>query len=368
MYNVRMMAFFEVFIALRYLRIRQRSRRNHFISFISLTSMLGVALGVTALIVVLSVMNGFEKELRERTMGMAAHATLHSFDGELSDWQTLANELDSHPQVTGVAPYVNTQGMLSHGGYTQGVSIRGILPGEEVKVSSVAKQITRGDLGQLEKQDFAIAIGVELAQALQVDIGDTVTLLSARVNRTPVGVLPRLKQFSVVAIFEVGMHEFDSALAIIHLDSACKLLRCEAPSSLRIRTTESMRAPAIVNELRVQLKETAHTGIWLQDWTARHSNLFYALRVEKTVMFVILSLIIAVASFNIVSSLVMTVAEKRSDIAILRTMGAGRHSIMALFMLQGTMIGLIGGLTGLVAGVLFSTKYSYPDTTIGSMV
>ncbi len=356
-----MKGFFEGFIALRYLRVWQY---DHFISFISLISMFGVALGVMALIVVMSVMNGFEKELRERTLGMTAHAVLHSTEEGLRDWQGVVRRLIRHPQVSAAAPFIHAEGMLSNGGRAQGTIIRGILPRREAGVSRVASHVVLGSLTELRSEGFGIALGTELARVLGVTVGDRVMLVSSQLNIGPAGLLPRLKRFTVVALFEVGMHEYDSALALIHMDDACLLLRCVAPGNIRIQTVDLMRAPAIVGELRQELGE----DYWFSDWTASNRNLLRALKIEKTVMFVILSLIVAVAAFNIVSTLVMTVTEKRSDIAILRTMGASSGSILLLFVMQGTLIGLLGGAMGLFAGVLLATNISTLVPTLEALL
>jgi len=340
---------FETMIGLRYVRAR---RRNHFISFISMTSMLGLGLGVMALITVLSVMNGFEKELKERILGMASHATITEVGNVLNDWRPIAEEVLHHPDIIGVAPYFHAEGMLVKGKRVNGTIIRGILPIEEPKVSVVAEKIKHGDLNDLRAGDFNIVLGKELARSLGVYIGDKVTLVVPQANVTPAGILPRLKRFTLVGIFEVGMHEFDSALAMIHMDDALKLFRKTGPTGLRLKTNNIIKAPVISREIVNQLP-----GHYLvEDWTQRHANFFRALKTEKIVMFVILTLIVAVAAFNIISTLVMVVSDKQADIAVLRTLGASPGSILKIFMVQGTVIGLVGIILGIIAGVLLASN------------
>ncbi|MDZ7737022.1 MAG: lipoprotein-releasing ABC transporter permease subunit [Gammaproteobacteria bacterium] len=335
---------FEAFVGLRYLRAK---RRNHFISFISLTSIIGLALGVTVMITVLSVMNGFKQELTSRILGMASHATVVARDGDLRDWQSIEGLVENQPGIVGVAPYVDGEGMLMKGQSVKGTLIRGVLPEEEIEVSVVADKIVEGSLDQLQPGEFNIVLGADLAASLGVLVGDKVTLVAPKTNVTPAGILPRLKQFNVVGLFSIGMYEFDSSLALIQMDDAAKLFRMDGVSGLRLKTTDIMAAPqisrAIVKELPGEY--------WVVDWTQRHSNFFKALQTEKTVMFVILAMIIAVAAFNIVSTMIMVVTDKQVDIAVLRTLGASPRSIMRIFILQGTVTGLIGMLAGLAGGV-----------------
>lgn len=340
---------FEAFIGLRYVRAR---RRNHFISFISLTSIVGVALGVMALITVLSVMNGFEKELTDRILGMASHATVIVPDGQLSDWQTLAGEIEQHPSIVGTAPYYQAEGMLVFSGNVNGVIVRGVLPEEEPKVSVIADRMEDGSLLNLVAGEFNIVIGVELARVLGVSVGDKVTLVAPQANVTPAGVLPRLKQFRVAGLFEIGMHEFDSGVALIHLEDAQRLFRNNGTTGLRLKTNDIYMAPEVSREIVSQLP--GH--YWVVDWTQRHANFFRALKTEKTVMFVILTLIVAVAAFNIISTLVMVVTDKQSDIAVLRTIGASPGSIMQIFIIQGIVIGIVGISLGVIGGVWLATN------------
>jgi len=339
----------EVFIGLRYVRAK---RRNHFISFISLTSMLGVGLGVMALITVLSVMNGFEKELTERILGMASHATVVERGKSLSDWQTLAAEIEHYPGIIGVAPYIHAEGMLTHAKKVNGTIVRGILPEEEPKVSVIADRMIVGEFSNLIAGKFDILLGKELARALGVTVGDKVTLIAPQANITPAGILPRLKRFTVAGIFEIGMHEFDSALALIHMDDAMRLFRKDGPTGLRLKTDNILTAPVVSRNVVSQLPGY----FWVTDWTQRHSNFFRALKTEKTVMFFILTLIVAVAAFNIISTLVMTVTDKQADIAVLRTIGISPKSILAIFIIQGTLIGVVGILFGIVSGIWLASN------------
>ena len=360
----------ELFVGLRYTRAK---RRNHFISFISLTSMLGIALGVTALITVLSVMNGFEKELRERILGMAAHATVSGAEGRLEGWQEVAERLAGHPRLLGLAPYVQAEGMLTEGDTVRGTRVRGILPEAEPRVSTVGSQMIEGRLEDLVPGAFGMLLGKDLARVLGVGVGDRVTLVAPQARVTPAGVLPRLRRFTVVGVFEVGMYEYDAGLALIHIEDAAKLFGLgDAVSGLRLRIDDMFAAPRVAREVAAQLPGR----YWVSDWTQQHANFFRAVRTEKTVMFVILTLIVAVAAFNIVSTLVMVVSDKKSDIAILRTLGASPRSIMGMFMVQGSIIGVVGTVLGVVGGValalnvetvvagieeLFRVKFLSPD-------
>ena len=339
---------FETMIGLRYVRAR---RRNHFISFISMSSMIGVALGVMALITVISVMNGFEKELKDRILGMASHAVIEELNG-LKDWQLVINNIKDHPEIVGAAPYFHAEGMLTKDKIVNGVIIRGILPHEETNVAIVAEKMIEGDLNDLISTEFNIILGAELVRKLNLEIGDKVTLVAPQVNFTPAGILPRLKRFTLIGIFEVGMHEFDGGLALIHMDDALRLFRKSNPTGIRLKTNNILKAPTISREIASQLS----SKYWVIDWTQRHSNFFRALKTEKTVMFVILTLIVAVAAFNIISTLVMAVSDKQSDIAVLRTLGASPKSILKIFIIQGTIIGVIGILLGVIGGVWLASN------------
>ena len=340
---------FEAFIGLRYVRAK---RRNHFISFISLSSMVGVALGVMALITVLSVMNGFEKELTSRILGMASHASVISRDKSLDDWQSVASVLKQNPSIIGVAPYIQAEGMLVYGGNVSGTVITGILPEEEPKVSEVADKMVDGNFNDLVPGNFDIIIGTELGKSLGVSVGDKVTLVVPTANVTPAGIIPRMKRFNVVGMFQVGMHEYDSALAMIHIEDGKILFRDRVTTALRLKTDNIFNAPRTSREAVQQLPGM----YWVVDWTQRHANFFRALKMEKTVMFIILTLIVAVAAFNIISTLVMVVTDKQSDIAVLRTIGVSPASIMKIFIIQGVIIGLVGILLGAIGGVWLASN------------
>ncbi len=335
----------EFRIGLRYTRAK---REEHFISFISLTSMLGIALGVTALITVLSVMNGFEKELRERTLGMAAHASLLGLGEYLSEWESLAAVALRHPQVLAAAPYVEGQGMLSRGEHSVGVMLRGIDPTEERSVSQIAEKMVDGELDALNRDRFGMIIGTELASRMNVVVGDKVTLMVPKGSVTAAGLIPRMKRFTVVGLFEVGMHEFDSGLALLSLNDSRTLLRMgDRVSGVRLKLEDMFNAPQVVREIVNQ----AELSLRYTDWTRQHANFFQAIQLEKRMMFVILTLIIAVAAFNIVSTMVMVVTDKAADIAILRTMGARPGDIITIFIVQGALIGVVGTLIGVAGGV-----------------
>ena len=341
---------FEWLVGIRYTRAGKRSGRNSFISFISLISMAGIALGVAALIVVLSVMNGFQKEVRDRMLSVLPHIEVYDASGSMQDWRTVAREALRDKEVKGAAPYVAAQAMLTHADALQGAIIRGVLPQEEPKVSDVAAQVHEGSFNDLKPGEFNIVLGIELAQALGVGVGDKVTMLAPQGQVTPAGVLPRLKQFTVVGIFNAGHHEFDSSLAFIHLDDAMRMFRMDAPSGLRLRVEDMQRAPEVAQDLSHIL-----TGnLLISDWSQQNRTWFAAVRTEKHMMFLILGLIIAVAAFNLVSTLVMTVTDKQADIAILRTLGASPGAIMKIFMIQGGLVGLLGTALGVLAGVVIA--------------
>jgi lipoprotein-releasing system permease protein len=341
---------FEWLVGLRYTRAGKRSARNSFISFISLISMAGIALGVAALIVVLSVMNGFQKEVRDRMLSVLAHIEVSDANGALPDWQQTAQEAFLDKDVKGAAPYVAGQAMMTREDTVRGVVVRGVLPAEEPKVSDVASQIRKGNFNDLRAGEFNIVLGLELARAMQVRVGDKVTLIAPQGQVTPAGVIPRLKQFTVVGIFEAGHFEFDSSLAFMHIDDAEKMFRLSAPSGLRLRIANMQEAPQVAQDLSRIL-----TGnVLIRDWSSQNRTWFAAVQTEKRMMFIILTLIIAVAAFNLVSTLVMTVTDKQADIAILRTLGSSPGSIMKIFMIQGALVGLIGTGIGVAGGVLIA--------------
>ena len=337
---------YEILVGLRYTRAK---RRNHFISFISAISMAGIALGVAALIVVLSVMNGFQKELRARILGVASHVQISGPNNQLADWQAIAKLAVQDPRVLASAPFVNAQGMLAAGQAVRGSVVRGILPDLEVKVAELGLHMRAGKLEALKAGEFGIVLGSELARALGVLPGDKVALIAPQGMVTPAGVIPRLKQFTVVGLFEVGMFEYDSGLALVHLEDAQKLYQMgSAVSGVRLRLDDLFAARSVAREVMTKLGR----DLYATDWTRSHANFFRAVEIEKRVMFIILLLIVAVAAFNIVSTLVMLVTDKQSDIAILRTLGAAPGSIMQIFMVQGALIGVIGTFSGVLLGVL----------------
>ena len=336
---------YELFAGLRYTRAK---RRNHFISFISGASMIGIAIGVTALITVLSVMNGFERELRTRILGMASHATISAYRGKLENWPGVAKAASEHAEIAGVAPYIEGEGMLRVGQDLSGTLLRGVLPAEEVKVSEIGSHMSSGTLESLEAGAFNIVVGWELAQALGVEPGAKLDLMIPTASITPAGVMPRFRRFTVSGVFKVGMYEFDRGLVLIHLADAQTLYRMgEGVTGVRLKLHDLFRAPAVARELATTLDGT----FYVNDWTRSHANFFKAVATEKMVMFIILSLIVGVAAFNIVSTLVMVVQDKQADIAILRTLGARPRAIMAIFMVQGSIIGVIGTLLGVAGGV-----------------
>jgi len=335
-----------LFIGLRYTRAR---RRNHFVSFISGVSILGITIGVWALITVLSVMNGFERELRERILSVASHATISARNGWLKGWPELAQAVSRHPEVLASAPFIYGQGLLTRANTVSGVLVRGILPEEEVKVSGILNNLIVGESASLREGEWKIVIGAQLAWSLGVSVGDRVTLIAPKGKISPAGLLPRMRRFEVSGVFEMDMHEYDSGIALIHLADAARLLETDGGvTGLRLSLEEIYRAPLVSQQLRQQLGG----GFRFSDWTREHANFFTALKIERRVMFVILLLIIAVAAFNIVSTLVMVVTDKRADVAILRTLGLRPVQVMAVFIVQGVVIGFGGTLVGGVLGVL----------------
>jgi len=339
---------YELFIGLRYTRAK---RRNHFISFISLTSMVGIALGVAALIVVLSVMNGFQKELRARILGVASHVQITGLDNQLGDWSAIAERSKANREVVAAAPYVNAQAMLANEGNVRGAIVRGIVPALEDQVADIGRHMVSGSLERLQPGEFGIVLGSELARALRVLPGDRVALIAPQGLVTPAGLIPRLKQFKVVGIFEVGMFEYDSGLALVDLQDAQRLYQLgDKVSGVRLKLDDLFQSRAVGRDLY----QTLGPGVLVSDWTRSHANFFRAVQIEKNVMFIILMLIVAVAAFNIVATLVMVVTDKEADIAILRTLGASPRSIMGVFVVQGAVIGVIGTLLGIVLGVLLA--------------
>ncbi len=344
---------YEVRIGLRYTRAGRRARRrNGFISFISAISMGGIMLGVAALIVVLSVMNGFTKEVRDRMLAVVSDIELSSYSGALGDWRQLAQRALQNPAVLAAAPYVNAQAMLTRGDVVRGALVRGIDPAVEGGVSDIVVHLPSGRIGDLAPGEFGIVPGIELARALGVTVGDKITLLAPQGNVTPAGVIPRLKQFRVVGVFESGHYEFDSTLALIHIDDAEKMFRVDGPTGVRLKLKDALAAPQVAE----QLARTLGPDVLVRDWSRQNRTYFAAVKTEKRMMFIILTLIVAVAAFNLVSTLVMTVTEKQSDIAILRTLGASPGSVMTVFIVQGALIGVFGTLAGVGLGLLLANN------------
>ncbi|CAM2146833.1 Lipoprotein-releasing system transmembrane protein LolC [Pararobbsia alpina] len=337
---------FEWLIGWRYTRAGKKSTGNGFISFIALVSMSGIALGVAALIVVLSVMNGFQRDVRDRMLSVLAHVEIFSPTGSMPDWQLTARESLQNKEVVAAAPYVEAQALLTRQDAVNGVALRGVDPALESKVSDVAKEMRAGKLSDLAPGQFGIVLGTQLAASLGVMVGDKVTLVAPEGSVTPAGMLPRLKQFTVVGIFESGHYEFDSSLALIDIADAQALFRLAAPSGVRLRLHDMQKAPQVA----IELSHSLSGDLYIRDWTKQNQTWFSAVQIEKRMMFIILTLIIAVAAFNLVSSLVMTVTDKQPDIAILRTLGAQQRSIMKIFFVQGVTIGFIGTATGVALG------------------
>lgn len=339
---------YEWLIGVRYTRAGKRSGRNSFISFISLISMAGIAVGVAALIIVLSVMNGFQKDVRDRMLSVLSHIEVFEPGGSLPDWQRTAQEVSADREVIGTAPYVDSQAMMTRDETLRGVMIRGVLPDQEPNVSDVARHVKQGSLDNLQPGDFNIVLGGELARAMHVRLGDKVTMIAPQGQVTPAGVIPRLKQFTVAGIFDSGHFEYDSSLAFIHIQDAMTMFRLSAPSGLRLKIADMQRAPQVAADLSRMVSD----DVLIRDWSRQNRNWFAAVQTEKRMMSLILTLIIAVAAFNLVSTLVMTVTDKQADIAILRTLGASPASIMKIFMIQGALVGLVGTAIGVAGGVL----------------
>ncbi|MGB5629399.1 MAG: lipoprotein-releasing ABC transporter permease subunit [Woeseiaceae bacterium] len=341
---------FELWIGGRYVRSRSR---NSFVSLISAISMLGIAIAVLVLIIVMSVVNGFERELQERLLAMTSHAVIEHPEGKLADYDALRETALENERVAGAAPYVQGQALLVAGMQLSGVELRGIDPEFEASVSGVGSVMQEGSLDDLLAGKFNIVLGVELAEALQAAVGDKVTVTLADGMVTPAGVIPRTKRFTVSGIYRVGMYEFDRRLAFINLRDAQRLFRMqEQVSGVRLAVTEIYSAPSIVRE--VAREHGAH--VYVSDWTRRHVNFFRSIQITKSILFVILLMVVAVAAFNIVSTLVMVVKDKQSDIAILRTVGAKPSSILKIFVTQGSIVGLGGTLAGVVLGVLIASN------------
>ena len=339
---------YELILGWRYTRAGRATRRNGFISFISGVSMLGIALGVAALIIVLSVMNGFQKEVRDRMLGVVSHIEIFAPNGAaLPDVARTLAEARANPQVIGVAPFIATQALLARGEDMKGAIVRGIDPALEPEVTELAGTLKNTALTRLIPGEFGVVLGNELARSLGVREGDKVTLVAPSGQVTPAGVVPRLKQMTVVGTFDSGHYEYDSALLMMHLDDAAKIFRLEGPTGIRLKLKDLNQA----REVGVELSRILSGDLLIRNWTRQNRNWFAAVQLEKRMLFIILTLIVAVAAFNLVSTLVMTVTDKRADIAILRTLGASPRSIMGIFVVQGALVGVIGTLAGLVLGL-----------------
>ena len=358
-----MLHWFEIWMGTRYVRARSSSR---FVSLISAISMTGIAIAVAVLIIVLSVVNGFERELKDRLLLMSAHATIEDPNDGMSGWQGRVEEAVANPAVRAAAPFIDGQALLVHGEQLSGIQLRGIDPGLENEVSGVSSVVTSGSLSALEAGAFGIVLGVELANALSADIGDKVLVTLAEGIVTPAGVVPRMKRFTVSGIYRVGMYEFDRRLAFIHIADAQKLYRKgDTVTGIRLAVNDIYSAPAVVREVALDLGDP----VLVSDWTRSHVNFFRSIQITKSILFVILLMVVAVAAFNIVSTLVMVVKDKQSDIAILRTLGASPGTILKIFMTQGSIIGVVGTLVGVAFGVTFTlnleTIVSFMESTFG---
>ena len=341
---------YEFFIGMRYTRSRQRTR---VISFISAISVIGIALGMTVLITVLSVMNGFQREIRTRILAVASHVQLSAPSGRLDDWKRVAAGAKRNPEVTAAAPFVSAQGLLTHGSAVRGAFVRGVVPADEERVSDISRFMRRGQLESLKPGEYNLVLGVELARALRAGLGDKIVMIAPQGQVTPAGVIPRLRQFTVVGIFGVDHYEYDSGLALIALEDAQRLFRLgSAVSGVRLKLEDLFESIRVARDLVRELGP----DVYATDWTMQHANFFRAVQIEKRMMFLIVLLIIAVAAFNIVSSLMMAVKDKNSDIAILRTLGASPGGITKIFLFQGTMIGAVGTVLGLVGGVALASN------------
>jgi lipoprotein-releasing system permease protein len=352
----------ELEIGLRYTRSKRRKtvgKRDGFLSFISGISTAGIALGVAALIVVLSVMNGFQKEVRDRMLSVLSHVEITAPDG-LANWEPIALKVAAQPHIVGVAPMVSSQGLLSRENVMRGVSIRGVLPTEEGKVSDLPKQFVTGSIEDLKPSAFGVALGTQLANMVGARVGDRIRLIVPESDLTPAGAMPRMRTLQVVGIVDSGHYEYDSSLAIMHWKDAAALLRLQDPSGLRVKVDDMQRAPEIASELA----QVVPQALWVSDWSRSNRNWFAAVQTERKMMFIILTLIIAVAAFNLVSTLVMTVNEKQADIAILRTMGASPGLIQRIFLVQGLAIGLLGSLAGVGLGLLIALNIDVIVPTI----
>jgi lipoprotein-releasing system permease protein len=339
---------FETWIGVRYVRSRSS---NQFVSLISAISITGIAIAVAVLIVVLSVVNGFERELQDRLLAMSAHADIIDSQHNYTDWPSVVRQADANPRVVAAAPYVDGQGLLVAGERLSGAGLRGIEPALEETVSGVADVVIEGSMDSLQSGKFNIVLGKELADVLQVDVGDKVVATLAEGMVTPAGIVPRTRRFTVTGVYRVGMYEFDRRLAFINIEDSQRLFRMRGEiSGIRLAVTDIYSASEIVREVAMDIGQ----AVAVSDWTRRHVNFFRSIQITKSILFVILLMVVAVAAFNIVSTLVMVVKDKQADIAILRTTGASPGSILRIFITQGTVIGVLGTLFGVLGGVLLA--------------
>ena len=335
-----------VAIGLRYLRAK---RRNGFISFISMASILGIALGVTVLITTLAVMSGFQKEIRDRLLQMAAHATVSAEGAPMQDWRHAVEVASADPRIAGAAPYIETESLLQ-GPRKQPAIVRGVIPSEEAKVSVLAKKMQQGSVDSLTPGSYNIVIGKELALWLGVDVGDSIVVLLSDTQATPLGAMPRLKRFSVSGIFEAGYNEIDRGLAVVNMEDLARVLRMDGVTGVRLRLYDMDQAFTVARDLALKLRGPFRVS----DWTQENANLYHSLKMEKTVMGILLSLIVAMGAFNLVSSQVMLVTDKQADIAILRTLGLSPGGVMQVFMVQGSLIGFMGTIMGVIGGIVLT--------------
>ncbi len=360
----------ELFVGLRYTRSKNK---NNFISFISLASMLGILFGVLVLITVLSVMNGFEKELKGRILSMVSHVTVSGTDGGadglLSDWRVQQQTIDNNPSVQGSAPFIQKQVMISANGVPRGALVQGVLPEEQVKVANVNKHIIDGSFDALKPRSYGISLGAGLAQQLGVIVGDKVTVITSQIRVTPAGMIPRMKRFTVSSVFQVNMAEYDNLAAFIHMRDASKLFRTkDKVTGIRLKLDDSFKAQQVAQQLQAELDGKGGATHKVEDWGNVHKSLFEVMKTERLVMFFFLFLIVLVAVFNLISTLVMVVNDKQADIAILRTQGMSAAQIKRVFMVQGTIIGFVGALLGAIFGVLLASNVETIIAAIESLV
>ena len=350
----------EYLIGWRYTRGK---KHNHFISFVSLISILGIAIGITVIITVLSVMNGFKEEIRDKILDVVSHNTLSSLDGTITDWEALRPQLENEPEVAALAPFVEMQVMLMKGDRVRGAYARGVTPELEKHVSNIENYLKSGTLDSLKSEQYRIVVGHALAFSLQAKLGDKVTLISPQTAVTPAGVMPRMRSFIISGIFDTGLSEFDRGIVLLNLEDARRLARLDNKvNGIRLRLDDLFDSPTLSKRLNLQLGP----HYWISDWTRSHRNFFRALEMEKLLLFLIMALIIAVAAFNIISMLVMVVIEKQSDIAILRTMGMQPAQVMKVFITQGCLIGFVGNIVGVAGGVLLASYVEEIVTAIES--